>query len=117
MKIIRFTDIDKAYAIMAALTDGGMYKEYSNALTFKNVTGNDRSILIEDEIADIIYTSFSIDNSEQYRKTEIARLIPTIVYDLQEQPINLNSDEILKLLITKYNDAYKVEISDDMQER
>ena len=102
---------------MAALTDGGMYREYSNTLTFKNVTGNDRSILIEDEIADIIYTSFSTDNSEQYRKTEITRLIPAIVYDLQEQPINLNSIEILKLLITKYNDTYKVEVSDEMQER
>lgn len=117
MKIIGFTDIDKAYAIMAALTDGGMYKEYSNSLTFKNVAGNDRSILIEDEIADIIYTSFSTNNSEQYRKTEIAKLIPTIVYDLQEQPINLNIDEILKLLITKYKDAYKVEISNGIQKQ
>ena len=95
---------------MAALTDGGMYKEYSHGLTFKNILGDDKSIMVEDEIADIIFSSFDIDkeNSEQYRKQETMQLIPALIDMLKERSLNINKDQVLKLLITKYIDSIDI---------
>lgn len=102
---------------MAALTDGGMYREYSHGLTFKDILGDDKSIMVEDEIADIIFSSFDKDkeNSEQYRKQEIMQLIPALVDMLKERPLNINKDQILKLLITKYIDSDPMSEVSDVQ--
>ena len=100
-------DIDKAYAIMAALSHGGIYKEYGNSLTFKNnIENNDLSLELTNDLANIIFeATFANISTKEYISNKLNELLPKVVQIMQQQSINIDKNILEQLIISYLNDV------------